>query len=54
MARVAKILILYHSAYGHVETLAYAVATGAQAARRALCCSGLLSSIRASWAKAAG
>jgi len=31
MARVAKILILYHSAYGHVETLAYAVATGAQA-----------------------
>ena len=31
MARVANILILYHSAYGHVETLAYAVATGAQA-----------------------
>jgi len=31
MARVAKILVLYHSAYGHVETLAYAVATGAQA-----------------------
>jgi NAD(P)H dehydrogenase (quinone) len=31
MARVAKILILYHSAYGHVETLAYAIATGAQA-----------------------
>jgi len=31
MARVAKILILYHSAYGHVETLAYAVATGVQA-----------------------
>lgn len=27
----AKIMILYHSAYGHVETLAYAVATGARA-----------------------
>lgn len=35
MARVAKILILYHSAYGHVETLAYAVATGAQAVEEA-------------------
>jgi NAD(P)H dehydrogenase (quinone) len=27
----AKIMIVYHSSYGHVETLAYAVATGARA-----------------------
>lgn len=26
-----KIMIVYHSSYGHVETLAYAVATGARA-----------------------
>lgn len=31
MADGAKILVLYHSSYGHVETLAYAVATGARA-----------------------
>ena len=30
MAENAKILVLYHSSYGHVETLAYAVVTGAQ------------------------
>ncbi|HEX2544717.1 MAG TPA: NAD(P)H:quinone oxidoreductase [Ramlibacter sp.] len=29
---MAKVLVLYHSAYGHVETMAYAVAEGAQAA----------------------
>ena len=31
MADNAKLLILYHSSYGHVETLAYAVAHGARA-----------------------
>ena len=31
MAENAKILVLYHSSYGHVETLAYAVVTGARA-----------------------
>ena len=31
MARNPKILVLYHSSYGHVETLAYAIATGARA-----------------------
>ncbi len=25
---MAKILVLYHSAYGHIETMAYAVAEG--------------------------
>lgn len=28
---MTKVLVLYHSAYGHVETMAYAVAEGAQA-----------------------
>ena len=27
---MAKILILYHSAYGHIETLAEAIAAGAR------------------------
>lgn len=31
MARAPKIMIVYHSAYGHVETMAYAVAAGARA-----------------------
>ena len=31
MADSANILVLYHSSYGHVETLAYAVVTGARA-----------------------
>ena len=31
MARAPKVMIVYHSSYGHVETLAYAVATGARA-----------------------
>lgn len=31
MAAAPKIMIVYHSSYGHVETLAYAVATGARA-----------------------
>src|SRR5688572_33063629 len=31
MAEATKLLVLYHSAYGHVETLAYAVAHGARA-----------------------
>jgi len=31
MANNANILVLYHSSYGHVETLAYAVVTGARA-----------------------
>lgn len=31
MVQTAKVMIVYHSAYGHVETLAYAVATGARA-----------------------
>jgi NAD(P)H dehydrogenase (quinone) len=31
MADIAKLLVLYHSAYGHVETLAYAIAHGARA-----------------------
>ena len=31
MAQTAKVLVLYHSSYGHVETLAYAVATGVRA-----------------------
>ena len=31
MAENANILVLYHSSYGHVETLAYAVVTGARA-----------------------
>ncbi len=29
---MAKILVLYYSAYGHIETMAYAVAEGATAA----------------------
>jgi len=31
MANAPKVMILYHSSYGHVETMAYAVATGARA-----------------------
>lgn len=31
MSQNPKVLIVYHSSYGHVETLAYAVATGARA-----------------------
>jgi len=31
MADAPKIMVLYHSSYGHVEALAYAVATGARA-----------------------
>lgn len=31
MANAPKVMVLYHSSYGHVETLAYAVATGARA-----------------------
>ena len=29
---MAKVLVLYHSAYGHVETMANAIAEGARAA----------------------
>lgn len=29
---MAKVLVLYYSSYGHIETMAYAVAEGAQAA----------------------
>ena len=29
---MAKILVLYYSAYGHIETMAYAVAEGAKSA----------------------
>jgi NAD(P)H dehydrogenase (quinone) len=29
---MAKVLVLYHSAYGHIETMAYAVAEGAKSA----------------------
>jgi len=32
MSKKTKILVLYHSAYGHIETLAYAVAKGAASA----------------------
>lgn len=31
MVQIARIAIVYHSSYGHVETLAYAAATGARA-----------------------
>ncbi len=31
MANEPKVMIVYHSSYGHVETMAYAVATGARA-----------------------
>ena len=31
MADQARLLVLYHSSYGHTETLAYAVAHGARA-----------------------
>ena len=31
MANTTRLLVLYHSSYGHVETLAYAVADGARA-----------------------
>ena len=31
MANAPKVMIVYHSSYGHVETMAYAVATGARA-----------------------
>lgn len=31
MATAPKIMIVYHSSYGHVETMAYAMATGARA-----------------------
>ncbi|MEZ0280610.1 flavodoxin domain-containing protein, partial [Methyloceanibacter sp.] len=31
MADTARVLVVYHSAYGHTETLAYAVAHGARA-----------------------
>lgn len=30
MATAPKVMIVYHSSYGHVETMAYAVATGAR------------------------
>lgn len=30
MANAPKVMVLYHSSYGHVEALAYAVATGAR------------------------
>ena len=29
---MAKVLVLYHSSYGHIETMAYAVAEGARGA----------------------
>ena len=29
---MAKVLVLYYSAYGHIETMAYAVAEGAKSA----------------------
>ena len=29
---MAKVLVVYYSSYGHVETMAYAVAEGARAA----------------------
>ena len=29
---MAKVLVLYHSTYGHIETMAYAVAEGAKSA----------------------
>ena len=29
---MAKVLVLYYSSYGHIETMAYAVAEGARAA----------------------
>ena len=35
MANAPKIMIVYHSSYGHVETMAYAVATGARAVESA-------------------
>jgi NAD(P)H dehydrogenase (quinone) len=35
MANAPKVLIVYHSSYGHVETMAYAVATGARAVESA-------------------
>jgi len=31
-SRMAKVLVLYYSSYGHIETMAYAVAEGARAA----------------------
>ena len=31
MANTTRLLVLYHSSYGHVETLAYAEAHGARA-----------------------
>ena len=31
MADAPKVIVVYHSSYGHVETMAYAVATGARA-----------------------
>lgn len=35
MANAPKVMIVYHSSYGHVETMAYAVATGARAVESA-------------------
>ena len=31
---MTKVLVLYYSAYGHIETMAYAVAEGARAGGR--------------------
>ena len=31
MADTTRLLVLYHSSYGHIETLAYAAAHGARA-----------------------
>ena len=31
MADIARLLVLYHSSYGHIETLSYAVAHGVRA-----------------------
>ena len=33
---MTKVLVLYYSSYGHIETMAYALAEGAQPARQSM------------------
>jgi NAD(P)H dehydrogenase (quinone) len=33
---MARVLVLYYSSYGHIETTAYALAEGARSARQSM------------------
>jgi NAD(P)H dehydrogenase (quinone) len=51
---MAKILVLYYSTYGHVETMAYAVAQGAAEAGATVDVKRVPETVPESIAKAAG